>query len=134
MVYLLTPMPGYLEHFCSHESWTTHECPMAREGSSQASQSFSIPPLQFRDAFSLPMKTFCYNISLDVGIIYLTLLLDFIAFLIILIILSLREFKTVLKPSFSSVLFNALNIFTTCSLKWYVWALLTFKINVIFWA
>lgn len=47
----LTPMPGYLEHFCSHESRTTHECPMAREGSSQASQLFSIPPFTIRDAF-----------------------------------------------------------------------------------
>lgn len=107
----LTPMPGYLEHFCSHASWTTHESPMAREGSSQASsilQHSAFHNLEMR--FSLPMKTFCYNIFLDVGIIYLDFTIRFYCFSHNPNNFIIQRVQT----SFETI--NALNIFKTCSL------------------
>ena len=118
----LTPVPGYLEHFCSHESWTTCECPMAREGALQAScilQHSTFYNLEM--CFSLPMKTFCYNIFLDVGIIYLDFTIRLYCFSHnsnnFIIKRVQNSFETIVSHLFY---LNALNIFTNCSLKWYM--------------
>lgn len=103
----LTPMPGYLEHFCNHGPWTTRECPVAREGSSQASsilQHSASHSLEMR--FSLPMKTFCYSIFLEVGIIYLDFTIRFYCFSQNSDNFIIKRVQTSFETNFSSVLFK----------------------------
>ena len=91
---------------------------MARESSSQASsilQHSAFHNLEM--CFSLPMKTFCYNIFLDVGIIYLDFTIRFYCFSHnsnnFIIQRVQTSFETIVSPLFY---LNALNIFKTCSL------------------